>query len=125
GIAGQALCEALRERDGDIPITLVCGEPRLPYDRVRLSDLLVSGDDADALTLRPPEWYEDRGVSVRLGRWVERVDLDARMLELDGGELLGYERLVLATGSQPLLPPLPGIDLPGVRAFRGPEDCEA
>ncbi len=125
GIAGQALCESVRERDPDVPITLVCGESRLPYDRVRLSDLLVSGDDPDALTLRPVEWYEDRGVAVRLGRWVERIDSAERVLELDGGELLPYERLALATGSQPLLPPIPGIELPGVWAFRGPEDCDA
>lgn len=51
GIAGQALCEALRRRDPDLAITLVCGEPCLPYDRVRLSEILVSGEDPAALQL--------------------------------------------------------------------------
>ena len=55
GIAGQALCEALRQRDPDLAITLVCGEPCLPYDRVRLSEILVSGEDPAALQLRPDE----------------------------------------------------------------------
>jgi nitrite reductase (NADH) large subunit len=125
GIAGQSVCESVRERDPDVPITLVCGEPRLPYDRVRLSELLISGEDPDSLLLRPPEWFADHDMDVLTGRWVERVDTAERTLELDGGERVPYEQLVLATGSQPLLPPLPGIDLDGVHAFRGPEDCEA
>jgi nitrite reductase (NADH) large subunit len=125
GIAGQSVCEALRERDPGVPITLVCGEPRLPYDRVRLSELLVSGEDPESLLLRPPEWFADHEVEVLTGRWVAAVNTAERTLTLDGGESLAYDQLVLATGSQPLLPPLRGIDLDGVHAFRGPEDCEA
>ncbi len=125
GIAGQAVCEALRDRDGEVPIVLVCGEGRLPYDRVRLSELLVSGDEPDALQLRPREWYDDRSVDVRLGTWVTGLDVEAKEVTLGGGETLAYSTLVLATGSQPLMPPIEGIDLPGVYPFRGPEDCEA
>jgi len=123
GIAGLAVCEALRERDRDVPITLVCGEDRLPYDRVRLSELLITGEDADTLCIRPAEWFEEHGVATLLGRWVTALDAAARTLTLDGGEELAYGTLVLATGSQPLMPPLPGIDLAGVHPFRGPEDC--
>ncbi|HWV84097.1 MAG TPA: nitrite reductase large subunit NirB [Capillimicrobium sp.] len=125
GIAGLAVCEALRERDRDVPITLICGEDRLPYDRVRLSELLISGEDADTLCLRPAEWFEEHDVTTLLGRWVTAVDAAARTLTLDGGQELAYGTLVLATGSQPLMPPLPGIDLAGVHPFRGPEDCRA
>ncbi|PZS07996.1 MAG: nitrite reductase large subunit [Solirubrobacterales bacterium] len=128
GIAGQALVEALRERDPDVAISLLCGEPRLPYDRVRLSEILVSGEDPDSLALRPAEWFEDHRVRVVLG--ARAVGLAAgsngtRALELEGGPALPFDSLVLATGSVPLLPPLPGIDLLGVHPFRGPEDCEA
>ncbi|MEA2300886.1 MAG: nitrite reductase large subunit [Solirubrobacteraceae bacterium] len=129
GIAGQSVCEAVRDRDAAVPIVLVCGEPRLPYDRVRLSEILVSGEAPEALQLRPEEWYADRSIDVRLGAWVEAIDLEASTLTLAGGasdgERLAYAQLVLATGSQPLLPPIEGIDLPGVYPFRGPEDCEA
>ena len=125
GIAGQAVCEALRERDPDVAITLVCGEPSAPYDRVRLSEILVSGEDPETLQLRPAEWYADHDVELELGRWVKAFDADARTVELDDGRTLSYDRLVLATGSQPLMPPISGIDLPGVHPFRGPEDCEA
>jgi nitrite reductase (NADH) large subunit len=137
GIAGQSVCESIRERDADVPITMICGEAQLPYDRVRLSHLLVSGEETSSLDLRPSEWYEDRGVRVVLGERVASVDTAARRVELGGadngtgngagagGEALDYDALVLATGSAPLMPPLPGIDLPGVIPFRDPADCEA
>ena len=125
GIAGQGVVEALRDRDREVPITLICGEPRLPYDRVRLSELLASDEGPDALTLRPEEWFADRDVRVLTDRRVARISLEGRAVELEDGETLAYAQLVLATGSRPLLPPIPGIDLAGVYAFRGPEDCDA
>jgi nitrite reductase (NADH) large subunit len=126
GIAGQAVCEAVRERDRDVPLTLVCGEPRLPYDRVRLSEILVSGQSAGELTLRPAEWFEDNAVEVVLGARADGLADDRNALVISGGGApIPFDQLVLATGSQPLMPPLPGIDLAGVHPFRGPEDCEA
>jgi nitrite reductase (NADH) large subunit len=125
GIAGQSMCEAVRERDRDARLTLVCGESRLPYDRVKLSSLLAGDVDADSLQLRPADWYADRDVDVRLGRQVVALDPDAGTCTLDDGETLGFVRCVLATGSDALMPPLPGRDLQGVHPFRGPEDCDA
>jgi nitrite reductase (NADH) large subunit len=125
GIAGQAVVEAVRELDSDVPVTLICGEPRLPYDRVRLSELLASDEDAAALTLRPEEWFADRGVRVLTGQRVAHLALDEHSVALESGEAVPFAGLALATGSQPLLPPIPGIDLDGVYAFRGPEDCDA
>jgi nitrite reductase (NADH) large subunit len=128
GIAGQSLCERLRERDPDVQVTLVCAEPHLPYDRVHLSDLLSADEPSGPLgdlQLRPEEWYEDNRIDVLVGTKVERIDLPGRELELSNGETLGYDKLALAIGSQPLLPPIPGIDLEGVYAYRGPTDTTA
>ncbi|MGH2918081.1 MAG: FAD-dependent oxidoreductase, partial [Solirubrobacteraceae bacterium] len=125
GIAGQAVCEAVRDRDREVAITLVCGEPSAPYDRVRLSEILVSGEDPQTLQLRPAEWYADHDVELLVGRTVTWVDTERGVLGLDDLEERDYGQLVLATGSQPLMPPIPGIDLAGVHPFRGPEDCEA
>jgi nitrite reductase (NADH) large subunit len=125
GIAGQAVCEALRERDPELALAMVCEEPRAPFDRVGLSTLLAGDAGAEELRLRPDEWYEDQGVELRIGARVAALDPRARTATLSGGETIGFEHAVLATGSEPLMPPIPGIDLPGVHAFRSPEDCEA
>ncbi|MDP8967727.1 MAG: FAD-dependent oxidoreductase, partial [Actinomycetota bacterium] len=125
GIAGQAVCEALRERDPNVPVTLVCGEHSAPYDRVRLSEILVSGEDSQTLGLRPSEWYADNDVTLLLGRMVTWIDTERGVLGLDDSDELGFDRLVLATGSQPLMPPIPGIALAGVHPFRDPADCDA
>ena len=61
GIAGQAVCEAVRARDPHVPLTLVCGEPHLPYDRVRLADpARRDGDGVEALRLRPDDVVRGR-----------------------------------------------------------------
>jgi nitrite reductase (NADH) large subunit len=125
GIAGQAVCEEVRRRDAETPLTLVCGEAAAPYDRVRLSHLLAGEADVEALALRPPEWYADRGVELLTGRQVVTLDADAGRSTLDDGRQLRFARAALCTGSDALLPPLPGIDLPGVHPFRTPGDCGA
>jgi nitrite reductase (NADH) large subunit len=125
GIAGQAVCEALRDRDDELSLAMVCEEPRLPFDRVSLSHLLVDGKDASELQLRPEEWYDDHRVDVRVGDRVLHVDPDGRVAHLASGAEITFTRVVFCTGSEPMMPPLPGIDLPGVIPFRGPEDCQA
>ena len=122
GIAGQAVCEALRAHDADIPVTLVCGEPERPYDRVRLGSLLTGEDDVGALRLRPDAWYEDARVRVLEGRRVTALDPDAAAATLADGTVLRFDRAVLCTGSDPLIPPIAGAAL--AEAFRDPADCE-
>jgi nitrite reductase (NADH) large subunit len=124
GIAGQSLCEAVIGRDPEARVTLVCAEEHLPYDRVRLSEILVSGEGPEGLQLRPEEWYADNRVEILSGRWVEGLDAQRAELTLDGGERRSFASVALCTGSRPLMPPIPGLDLPGVIPFRGPEDCE-
>ncbi|MGN6188645.1 MAG: nitrite reductase large subunit NirB, partial [Conexibacter sp.] len=125
GIAGQSVCERVRERDPRVPVALLCKEPELPYDRVALSHLLAGETTRTELQLRPEAWYADHDVDVRLGAAAAALDLDGGVCTLDDGGDLAFERVVLCTGSDPLLPPLGGIDLPGVLAFRDPSDCDA
>jgi len=125
GIAGQTLCENLRERDTDVPVVLLCAEPHYPYDRVQLSDLLVTDGDVGELQLRPEEWYADHGIDIRLGARVASIDTITQTVVVEGGEELEYHKLALATGSQPVMPPIPGLELPGVHPYRDPEHCEA
>ncbi|HVY77737.1 MAG TPA: nitrite reductase large subunit NirB [Solirubrobacterales bacterium] len=124
GIAAQCLCEEVLKRDPGVNVTMVCAEEQPPYDRVRLSELLLGDDGPEALALRPPEWYEDHRVELLLGTRVDALDAAAPALLLANGEERHFDEVALATGSQPLLPPIEGIDKPGVACFRDPEDCD-
>ena len=125
GIAGQAVCEAVRARDRHVAITLVCGEVDRPYDRVRLGALLHAEPDLEALRLRPNAWYDDQRIAVRTGSRVAALDPTAGTATLDdeGATVLHFERVVLCTGSDALVPPFEGVGLPGVEVFRDPADC--
>ncbi|MGI8660903.1 MAG: hypothetical protein ACR2LH_07720 [Thermoleophilaceae bacterium] len=81
GIAGQTLCEVLRERDPDVPIVLVSAEAHPPYDRVNLAELLVGDEGLDGLRLRPDEWYADQSIELRLGNRVQSIDTVERQIE--------------------------------------------
>lgn len=125
GIAGQAVCEAVREHDADVPITMVCAEGHPPYDRVRLGVLMTPGTSIEEIRMRPDSWYEDQGITLLLGVRVEQLLPDEQLAILDNGSHLQFERAVLCTGSDALVPPFEGVDLVGVEVYRDPADCEA
>ena len=126
GMAGHATIEALLEHDADAyAITLVGAEPHAPYDRVRLSSALSGELAVGDLRLRGEDWYAARGVELRAGAQVTRLDVEARRAELADGDVLAWDRVVLATGSQPALPPIAGLGRAGVHAFRTLRDAQA
>jgi nitrite reductase (NADH) large subunit len=104
-------------------VTVLGEEPRLAYDRVGLSGFF-DGKTPDDLALAQPGEYEAAGFAVRLATRARRIDRARRVVEVDGGEI-PYDRLVLATGSAPFVPPVPGRDLPGCFVYRTIEDLEA
>jgi assimilatory nitrate reductase electron transfer subunit len=110
-------------------VTLVGDEPHLPYNRILLSAVLEGTHSADALTLRSAAWYAGHGVDVRLGTRVLEIDRAAQEVVLVDGARLPYDRLVLATGAIPTLPPIRGlVRVDGrlhdrVHAFRHLDDC--
>lgn len=106
-------------------VTVVGGELSPAYNRVLLCSLL-SGDLSLAdCSLRSTSWYSDGGIRLYLGRHVVHIDRTAKTALCDDGLVLFYDRLVLATGSDPIKPSIPGIDLPGVMALRELADVEA
>src|SRR4051812_38309740 len=125
GMAALALVEAVVEHaPGAFDVTLVGAEPQLPYNRVQLSRALAGDVAASELVLREGGWFEAAGVDVRHGVAVERLDLGARAAELADGARLEWDRLVLATGSRPALPPIAGLERAGVHAFRTLRDAQ-
>jgi NADPH-dependent 2,4-dienoyl-CoA reductase/sulfur reductase-like enzyme len=109
GLAAQRCCETLRARGFEGPVTVVCGEPVRPYDRPPLSKELLAGALSDErLHFRPQGWYAENGIDLLVGRRAARLDVDRRRLELEGGEQIPFDQLLVATGSEALK--LPGTD---------------
>ncbi|WP_338766411.1 nitrite reductase large subunit NirB [Nocardia vulneris] len=125
GMVGHRFVEALRARDeaGQWQV-VVLSEERLPaYDRVGLSSYVGRWDAAE-LALPGNEYAGDALVELRLGQRAESIDRDARKVTTSTGETLSYDALVLATGSYPFVPPVPGHDLPECFVYRTLDDLD-
>jgi nitrite reductase (NADH) large subunit len=125
GMVGHRFVEALRSRDEDGQWQIVVlSEERLPaYDRVALSSY-VGNWDASALALPGNEYAGDALVELRLGHRAETIDRDARKVTTSAGDTIAYDALVLATGSYPFVPPVPGHDLPECFVYRTIDDLD-
>ena len=126
GHAGGSAAAFLRQYGHVGPIVLIGDEPLLPYQRPPLSKAWLKGEvDAEGLQLKPDSWYEDAGVSLRLGGVVTSLNRGAKTATLASGEALAYDYLILATGARARALPIPGADLAGVLALRTAADAEA
>ncbi len=126
GMASQRLLDALvRHPQRPHRITVVGEEPVPAYNRILLSPLLAGELAPEALTLQDASWYADNDVTLILGDRVTAIDRERRLLITHRGNTLRYDRLVLATGSRPALPAVPGITLDGVHTFRDLRDVSA
>lgn len=126
GIAATSLLEALAElAPGRYDIAVFGAEPHGGYNRVLLSQLVAGAVQREELLTHPPEWYARRGIALHLGDPVARIERARRVVVTRSGREAAYDRLVLATGSRPAVPPLPGREKAGVISFRDLEDAEA
>ncbi|WP_245667887.1 FAD-dependent oxidoreductase [Actinomadura macra] len=128
GMAGSRFVTEVRARDSRVPLTVYGAEPRQPYNRVLLSNVLAGRSRPDQIGLVDPAWYGDNAVDARLGVEVVRIDREAGVVHGSDGGAVPYETLVLATGSNSFVPPFPGTEggLPaGAVAFRTLDDCRA
>lgn len=124
GMVGHRFCERALERGlhARYRIEIFGDEPCPAYDRVNLARV-TRGVPAEALLLKPERWYEQQGIVTRRSVTVSGIDRSARELVLSNGTRHGYDRLVLATGARPVLPEVPGKDLPGVVVYRSLADA--
>ena len=100
GLAAQRCAESLRRRGYEGPVRMACAEPDPPYDRPPLSKELLAGAVEEAsVAYRPGWWYEEKEIELLLGARAEALDPKFRTVRLEGGRELGYERLLIATGS--------------------------
>ena len=126
GMAGGKAAETLRAEGFDGRIVLIGAEAHRPYERPPLSKDYLRGESESPAWLQEDEsWYEQNGVELRTSSVAESIDAGERAVVLSGGERIGFDRLLLATGAEPRRLPVPGGDLEGIHLLRTIEDADA
>jgi len=119
GLSAARLAIEYRAAGGEAPVTILSNEQDPPYHRPPLTKGFLRGEvERDGTYVQTPEEYEDEVVELRLETTVERIDPEAHVVVLEGGEEVPYATLVVATGARPRPLPLPGADLVGVHTYR-------
>ncbi|HEY6898130.1 MAG TPA: nitrite reductase large subunit NirB [Rhodocyclaceae bacterium] len=125
GMAGVRTLEELIKIAPDMyDITVFGAEPHPNYNRILLSPVLAGEMTLKDIVLNDLDWYKDNQVKLHTGKKVSKIDRIKRKVIADDGTEAEYDRLLLATGSLPFIPPVPGHDLPGVIAYRDIADTE-
>lgn len=126
GAAGFAAAEMLRRRGFRDSIVMLSNDAAPPVDRPNLSkDYLAGSAPEDWLPLRPDAFYDENGIELRLNTEAIGIDVKSHQVIVAGGNNLPYDRLLLATGAEPVRLPIPGADQPHVHTLRSLADCRA
>ena len=119
GLAGMRCLEDLLDMAPDrYEVTVIGEEPWGNYNRIMLSPVLSGDKTIDDIMLHPHAWYSDKGIRFIAGDPAVRIDRPRKQVYTEKGEVVDYDRLILATGSKPFIPPIAGADLKGVISFR-------
>ncbi|AXQ28411.1 NAD(P)/FAD-dependent oxidoreductase [Solimonas sp. K1W22B-7] len=125
GMAGMRTVEELLRLAPDLyDITVFGAEPHGNYNRILLSPVLAGEKTVDDIMLNTREWYAKNGITLHAGDPVVKIDRPRRTVHSQSGLAIQYDRVLLATGSNPFIIPVPGHKLPGVIAFRDIQDVE-
>ncbi|MEP4034259.1 nitrite reductase large subunit NirB [Roseibium polysiphoniae] len=125
GMAPGRMLEFLFEKDRDAyDVTIFNAEPRVNYNRLMLSPVLSGEKTYEDIITHDDQWYADHGVTLHKSARVSEVDREARTVTSENGITAAYDKLVIATGSNPFIIPLPGKDLEGVLTYRDLDDVE-
>src|SRR5439155_9152122 len=123
GMAGARTLEELIKLAPDLyDITVFGAERYANYNRILLSPVLAGEQTIGDIMLNGVDWYAEHGIKLRLGSQVTRIERKRRRIETANGIVAGYDRLLLATGSNPVILPVPGHELPGVITYRDIHD---
>ncbi|MEJ2409723.1 MAG: nitrite reductase large subunit NirB [Novosphingobium sp.] len=125
GMAGCRAVEEILARDpGRFDVTIFGAEPRVNYNRIMLSPVLAGEKTFDEIVINPREWYDDNGITLVSGDKVESIDREHKRVAAVSGRIEPYDTLLIATGSDPFIIPVPGSDLDGVVTFRDLDDVD-
>ncbi|MBR9971016.1 nitrite reductase large subunit NirB [Magnetospirillum sulfuroxidans] len=125
GMAGMRTVEELLARAPvRYDITVFGAEPHPNYNRIMLSSVLAGEKQIDDIIINPRAWYTQNAITLHAGDAVIGIDAKTKTVTAASGLRVAYDKLLLATGSKPLMPPLPGLDLPGIVTFRDIADID-
>lgn len=126
GAAGTFAAETLRREGFQGRIIMISHERRLPYDRPNLSKEYMQGNaEPEWMPLRTEEFYAKHEIELMLGAEIKEADIAKKTIHLDGREPIGYDKLLIATGSRPRTLDIPGIDQKNIFTLRSFDDCDA
>ena len=124
GIAGVSAAEAIHALQPESDITLISEEHYLPYFRMSLTRYLAGEVEREKLILHDQQWYLQNHITILLNTHVEAIDAEGKQISLADGQKLPYDKLILASGAHPNMPPFPGRVLKGVQTLRTLEDAD-
>jgi nitrite reductase (NADH) large subunit len=126
GMAGCRAVEELLARDPNrYRVTIFGAEPYVNYNRIMLSPVLAGEKSFDEIVINGRDWYDDNGITLVASDPVVAIDRAGKTVTARSGRSVGYDKLLIATGSDPFIIPVPGKDLPGVISFRDMNDVDA
>jgi len=125
GMAGMACVEQILRHSPGFRITVFGDETHVNYSRIQLSSVLAGEKETEEIFLNRLEWYRENNIDLRLGVRITGVDAAARTVTGDDGSITTYDKLLLATGSSPLIPSIAGVEKDGVFCFRNLDDTRA
>ena len=124
-LAGGGAAATLRQEGFDGKVILIGAEPQPPYERPPLSKEYLRGESSfEQALVQPPDFFRENDIETRFGVRATRVDADEKVVELDDGERVAYDELLVATGGRNRRFPIPGLDLEGIYDLRTVADCE-
>lgn len=125
GMAPGRMLEHLFDAGDAYDVTIFNAEPRVNYDRIMLSPVLSGEKSFDDIIIHDEAWYKDNGITLHMGAKVSKIDREAKTVTSENGITESYDKLVVATGSDPFIIPCPGHKLDGVLAYRDLDDTNA
>ena len=123
--AGRVLDELFEKSPNQYAVTVFGAEPRVNYNRIMLSPVLAGEKTFADIVIHDEAWYDANEVALRRGEAIVSIDRAARLVRTAEGAVEPYDKLIVATGSMPVVIPVPGANLPGVVTFRDLDDVDA
>jgi nitrite reductase (NADH) large subunit len=125
GMAGLAAVEQILKHSPKFQITVFGDETHVNYNRILLSSVLAGERTADDIAINSLDWYQQNDIGLRLGVRIVDIDHERSVVTGDDGSVTSYDKLLIATGSRPLIPPIEGVDKSNVFTFRNLDDTRA